>query len=95
MAGKGTEVGGKFEQLASIIDKVMLNEKVGVCLDTCHVYDAGYDIAGDLDGVLAEFEPRYRPSSPAGHPHQRQQKPYRSHKDRHEKIGEGSLASVC
>ena len=56
MAGKGTEVGGRFEELAAIIDAVELDEKVGVCLDTCHVWDGGYDIAGDLDGVLEEFD---------------------------------------
>ena len=56
MAGKGSEVGGRFEQLRAIIDRVELKEHVGVCLDTCHVWDAGYDIAGDLDGVLAEFD---------------------------------------
>ena len=56
MAGKGSEVGGRFEQLRAIIDRVELREHIGVCLDTCHVWDAGYDIAGDLDGVLAEFD---------------------------------------
>ena len=53
MAGKGSEVGGRFEELRAIIDRVQLQAHVGVCLDTCHVWDAGYDIAGDLDGVLA------------------------------------------
>ena len=57
MSGKGSEVGGRFEELRAIIDKVMLNEKLGVCLDTCHINDAGYDVVNDLDGVLAEFEP--------------------------------------
>ena len=56
MAGKGTEVGGDFAQLRQIIDRVDLQEKVGVCLDTCHVWDAGYDIAHDLDGVLTAFD---------------------------------------
>ena len=56
MAGKGTEVGRTFEELAAIIDRVERREHIGVCLDTCHVWDAGYDIAGDLDGVLAEFD---------------------------------------
>ena len=91
MAGKGSEVGGRFEQLRAVIDKVMLNEKMGVCLDTCHVYDAGYDIAGDLDGVLAEFDrvvglERLR----ALHIND-SKNPYESHKDRHEKIGDGTL----
>ena len=56
MSGKGSEVGGRFEELRAIIDRVELQEHIGVCLDTCHVWDAGYDIAGDLDGVLAEFD---------------------------------------
>ena len=56
MAGKGSEVGGRFEELAAIIERVELRDKMGVCLDTCHVWDAGYDIAGDLDGVLREFD---------------------------------------
>jgi deoxyribonuclease-4 len=91
MAGKGTEVGGRFEHLRAIIDKVMLGEKLGVCLDTCHVYDAGYDIAEDLDGVLAEFDrviglERLR----AIHIND-SKNPFGSHKDRHETIGNGSL----
>ena len=56
MAGKGTEVGSRFEELAAILDKVELSDKMGVCLDTCHVYDAGYDIVNDLDGVLEAFD---------------------------------------
>ena len=56
MAGKGSEVGGRFEQLRAIIDRVELKDKVGVCLDTCHVWDAGYDIVGDLDGVMTAFD---------------------------------------
>ena len=56
MAGKGSEVGGKFEELREIIDRVNLSEKMGVCLDTCHVYDAGYDIVNNLDDVLDEFD---------------------------------------
>lgn len=56
MAGKGSEVGGRFEELREILDRVELADQVGVCLDTCHVWDAGYDIAGDLDGVLTEFD---------------------------------------
>lgn len=91
MAGKGTEVGGRFEHLRAIIDKVMLNEMLGVCFDTCHVYDAGYDIAGDLDGALAEFDrviglERLR----AVHIND-SKNPFGSHKDRHETIGNGSL----
>lgn len=91
MAGKGSEVGGRFEELRAIIDKVMLSDKLGVCLDTCHVYDAGYDIAGDLDSVLAEFDrviglERLR----AIHIND-SKNPFGSHKDRHETIGNGSL----
>lgn len=91
MAGKGTEVGGRFEHLRAIIDKVMLNDKLGVCFDTCHVYDAGYDIAEDLDGVLAEFDrviglERLR----AVHIND-SKNPFGSRKDRHETIGNGSL----
>ena len=55
MAGKGTEIGRTFEELRQIIDGVILSDKVGVCFDTCHVYDAGYDIVNDLDGVLEEI----------------------------------------
>lgn len=91
MAGKGSEVGGRFEELQAIIDKVMLSEKLGVCLDTCHVYDAGYDIAGDLDSVLAEFD-RVIGLSRLRAIHLNDSKnPYSSHKDRHETIGNGSL----
>ena len=56
MSGKGSGVGSKFEELRAIIDKVELNSKLGVCLDTCHVYGAGYDIINDLDGVLDKFD---------------------------------------
>ena len=56
MSGKGSEVGGRFEELRAIIDRVELTEHIGVCLDACHIWDAGYDIAGDLDGVLSEFD---------------------------------------
>lgn len=56
MAGKGTEVGRSFKELAQILDRVELKSHMGVCLDTCHVYDAGYDLAGELDQVLEEFD---------------------------------------
>ena len=56
MAGKGTEVGRSFEELAAILSRVQLNEKMGVCLDTCHVFDGGYDLVHDLDGVLEQFD---------------------------------------
>lgn len=91
MAGKGSEVGGRFEELAEILDRVKLNEKMGVCLDTCHVYDAGYDIVNRLDEVLEEFD-RVIGLSRLRAVHVNDSKnPFSSHKDRHEKIGEGSL----
>lgn len=91
MAGKGSEVGRNFEELREILDRVELQEKMGVCLDTCHVYDAGYDIVTDLDGVLTEFDKviglnRLRAvhlnDSMFG---------LSSHKDRHARIGEGKI----
>ena len=92
MAGKGSEVGGRFEELKAIIDAVG-REDLGVCLDTCHVYDAGYDIVGDLDGVLAEFD-RIIGLNRLRALHLNDSKnPYASHKDRHECIGQGSLGA--
>lgn len=91
MAGKGSEVGGRFEELAAIIDRVELKGKMGVCLDTCHVYDGEYDIVNDLDGVLEEFD-RVIGLKRLKAVHVNDSKnPFGSHKDRHEKIGEGSL----
>lgn len=97
MAGKGSEVGGRFEELRRIMDGVHLPEKLGVCLDTCHVYDAGYDIVNYLDDVLNEFD------SVIGLEHLKAVhlndsiNPAGSHKDRHAKIGEGSLGfeAIC
>ena len=90
MAGKGSEVGGKFEELKQIIDAVGRND-LGVCLDTCHVYDGGYDIVNDLDGVLAEFD-RIIGLDKLKALHLNDSKnPFASHKDRHECIGQGSL----
>lgn len=90
MAGKGSEVGGKFEELKAIIDGVG-NADLGVCLDSCHVYDAGYDIVGDLDGVLQEFD-RVVGLDRLKALHLNDSKnPYGSHKDRHELLGQGSL----
>jgi len=90
MAGKGSEIGGKFEELKAIIDAVGSN-KIGVCLDTCHVYDGGYDIVNDLDGVLAEFD-RVVGLDRLKALHLNDSKnPFASHKDRHECIGQGSL----
>jgi deoxyribonuclease-4 len=91
MAGKGTEVGRSFEEIKQIMDGVNLSDKMGVCLDTCHVYDAGYDIVNNLDGVLGEFD-RVIGLNKLRAIHLNDSKnPFSSHKDRHEKIGEGSL----
>lgn len=91
MAGKGTEVGHHFEELAAIIERVEKNKHLGVCLDTCHVHDAGYDIVNDLDGVLAEFD-RVVGLERLRAIHLNDSKnPLGSHKDRHERIGEGTL----
>ena len=90
MAGKGSEVGGRFEELKAIIDTVG-SDHVGVCLDTCHVYDGGYDIVNDPDGVLSEFD-RVVGLDRLKALHLNDSKnPFRSHRDRHELLGEGSL----
>ncbi len=90
MAGKGSEVGGRFQELKDIIDGVG-SEHVGVCLDSCHVHDGGYDIVNDLDGVLAEFD-RIVGLDRLKALHLNDSKnPFGSHKDRHELLGEGSL----
>lgn len=91
MAGKGSEVGSKFEELREIIDRVELNEKLGVCLDTCHVYDGGYDIVNDLDGVLTQFDKVIGLDRLKAIHINDSKNPFASHKDRHEKIGEGSI----
>ena len=91
MAGKGTEVGRSFEELARIIDGVAHDELLGVCLDTCHVADAGYDVVGDLSGVLDEFD-RVVGLERLRALHLNDSKnPLGSHKDRHERIGRGTL----
>ena len=90
MAGKGSEIGGRVEELRDILDAVG-SENVGVCLDTCHVYDGGYDIVNDLDGVLAEFD-RVIGLDRLHALHLNDSKnPFASHKDRHECLGKGSL----
>lgn len=91
MSGKGSEVGGRFEELAAILERVALKDKIGVCMDTCHIHDAGYDIVNSLDGVLADFDriiglDRLR----AVHLND-SMNPIQSHKDRHAKIGEGKI----
>ena len=91
MAGKGSEVGGRFEEIREIIDRTELSDMLGVCLDTCHVYDAGYDIVNDLDGVLTEFD-RVIGLDRLKAIHLNDTKnPFASHKDRHEVIGGGFL----
>ncbi len=93
MSGKGTEVGGEFEHLAEIISRVNCPEKVGVCLDTCHIYSAGYDIAGDLDGVLEEFDRVVGLGRLKALHLNDSMTPFASRKDRHEKIGRGTLGA--
>ena len=91
MAGKGTEVGRTFEELAAIIERVELAERIGVCFDTCHVWGGGYDIVGDLDGVLEDFD-RVIGLDRLRAVHLNDSKnPCGAHKDRHEKIGEGCI----
>ena len=91
MAGKGSEIGRSFEEIKAIIDRTDLPEKVGVCLDTCHVYDAGYDIVGNFDGVLDEFDRIIGLEKLCAIHMNDSKNPFESHKDRHEKIGEGSI----
>lgn len=91
MAGKGSEVGRSFEEIKAIIDKVQLNEKLGVCLDTCHVYDGGYDIVNNLDGVLKEFDEIIGLDRLKAIHLNDSKNPFASHKDRHEIIGGGNL----
>lgn len=91
MAGKGTEVGKTFEEIRAIIDKVKLQDKIGVCLDTCHVWDGGYDIVNHLDDVITEFD-RIIGLDRLKAIHLNDSKnDCGSHKDRHEKIGEGKI----
>ncbi len=91
MSGKGSEVGRNFEELREIIDRVEQKNQLGVCLDTCHVYSAGYDIVNDLDGVLTEFDRIIGLGRLKAIHLNDSLTPFASHKDRHAKIGEGSL----
>lgn len=91
MAGKGTEVGSKFEELREILDRVTLSEKMGVCLDTCHVFDGGYDIANDLEGVLTRFDKAVGLHRLKAIHINDSMFGLSSHKDRHAKIGEGKI----
>ena len=91
MAGKGSEVGRSFEELASILDKVQLNDKLGVCLDTCHVFDGGYDIVNDLEGVLEQFDKLIGLDKLHAIHINDSKNTLGSHKDRHACIGEGNI----
>ena len=91
MAGKGSEIGRTFEEIKRIIDRVELNDHLGVCLDTCHVYDGEYDIVNNLDGVLNEFNEIIGINRLKAVHINDSKNPFGSHKDRHEKIGEGSI----
>ena len=91
MAGKGSEVGRSFEELRAILDRIKLQEKMGVCLDTCHVWDAGYDIVSNLDGVLQEFDRVIGLERLKAVHINDSMNPLGAHKDRHEKIGQGNI----
>ncbi|MEQ8236329.1 MAG: deoxyribonuclease IV [Syntrophomonadaceae bacterium] len=91
MSGKGSEVGSRFEEIAEIMGSVSLPDKLGVCLDTCHIYSAGYDIVDDLDGVLEEFDKTIGLERLKAIHLNDSLTPFGAHKDRHAKIGEGSL----
>lgn len=91
MAGKGSEVGSRFEELREILDRVELSEKMGVCLDTCHVFDGGYDISGHLEGVLEEFDRIIGLDKLCAIHLNDSKNVLGSHKDRHECLGAGNL----
>lgn len=91
MAGKGSEIGGRFEDLREIMDAVSLSDHVGVCLDTCHVHDAGYDIVHDLDGVLTEFDRVIGLDKLFALHINDSMNPCGARKDRHQKIGQGQI----
>lgn len=91
MAGKGSEVGGRFEELREILDRVELSDHMGVCLDTCHIWDGGYDIVGDLDGVLKEFDRIIGLDRLKAVHLNDSLNPLGAHKDRHARIGEGHI----
>lgn len=97
MSGKGSEVGSRFEELKAIIDRIELKEKVGICMDTCHVNDAGYDIVSNLDGVLEEFDQIIGLDKLYAMHINDSLNPLAAHKDRHAKIGEGhiGLEGIC
>ncbi len=93
MAGKGSEIGSTFEELRAIIDRIAQNERVGICLDTCHVSDAGYDIISDLDGVLTQFDKAIGLSRLRAIHLNDSMNPPGSRKDRHQKIGQGAIGA--
>lgn len=91
MAGKGSEIGRSFEEIAEIISRVKLPHKLGVCMDTCHVYSAGYDVVNKLDDVLNEFDAIIGLDKLKAIHLNDSKMPFASNKDRHEKIGDGTL----
>ena len=93
MAGKGSEIGGTFEELEEIIRQVECREKIGVCFDTCHTWDAGYDLVNDLDGVLNHFDKVIGLERLKAVHFNDSKNPCGSHKDRHEKLGQGYLGT--
>ena len=95
MSGKGSEVGGRFEELREILDRVALNTQMGVCMDTCHISDAGYDIAGDIDGVLTEFDRVIGLERLKAVHINDSMNPLGAHKDCHARIGEGYLGEAA
>ena len=95
MSGKGSEVGDRFEELREILDRVALNTQMGVCMDTCHISDAGYDIAGDIDGVLTEFDRVIGLERLKAVHINDSMNPLGAHKDRHARIGEGYLGEAA
>lgn len=91
MAGKGSEIGRSFEEIQAVIERTERKDMLGVCFDTCHVYDAGYNIVENLDGVLKEFDQVIGLDKLKAIHLNDSKNPFASHKDRHEKIGEGSI----
>ncbi|MCK9345702.1 MAG: deoxyribonuclease IV [Bacteroidales bacterium] len=91
MAGKGSEIGRTFEELQEIMDRIEIRDRLGVCLDTCHIFDAGYDIINDLDGVLEHFDKVIGLERLKAIHLNDTKNPFKSHKDRHETIGDGYL----
>lgn len=94
MAGKGSEVGRTFEELKAIMDMVEVSDKIGVCMDSCHIWDGGYDIEGNLDGVLKEFDDIIGLDRLKAVHINDSMNPKGAHKDRHQKIGEGEIGSI-